>query len=46
MEGGGSSGSRFKKVCVFCGSNPGHREVFKVVAIQLGDEMVCFYVVY
>lgn len=40
MEGGGSSSSKFKKLCVFCGSNPGHREVFKVAAIQLGDEMV------
>ncbi|PWA43972.1 lysine decarboxylase family protein [Artemisia annua] len=40
MEGGGSSSTKFNKVCVFCGSNPGHREVFKVAAIQLGDEMV------
>ncbi|XP_071693927.1 cytokinin riboside 5'-monophosphate phosphoribohydrolase LOG8 [Rutidosis leptorrhynchoides] len=39
METGGSS-SKFKRVCVFCGSNPGHREVFSDAAIQLGDEIV------
>lgn len=39
MERDGSS-SKFKRVCVFCGSNPGHREVFSVAATELGDEMV------
>ncbi|KAM0059309.1 putative LOG family protein [Helianthus debilis subsp. tardiflorus] len=38
MEEGSSS--KFKKICVFCGSNPGHREVFSVAATQLGDELV------
>ncbi|KAI7757583.1 hypothetical protein M8C21_016474, partial [Ambrosia artemisiifolia] len=39
MEGGYSS-SKFKKICVFCGSNPGHRDVFSVAATELGDELV------
>nr|XP_043638898.1 cytokinin riboside 5'-monophosphate phosphoribohydrolase LOG8 [Erigeron canadensis] len=38
MEGG--SRSKFKRVCVFCGSNPGNRDVFSVAATLLGDEMV------
>ncbi|KAJ0811746.1 putative LOG family protein [Helianthus annuus] len=38
MEEGSSS--KFKKICVFCGSNPGHREVFSVAATELGDELV------
>lgn len=38
MERGSSS--KFKRVCVFCGSHPGRREVFKVAATELGDEMV------
>ncbi|KAL8201277.1 hypothetical protein R6Q57_012616 [Mikania cordata] len=38
MEGG--SRSKFKKICVFCGSNPGHREVFSTAATELGDELV------
>ncbi|KAH0856260.1 hypothetical protein HID58_084521 [Brassica napus] len=31
---------RFKKVCVFCGSNSGHRDVFSLAAIELGNELV------
>ncbi|XP_076903311.1 cytokinin riboside 5'-monophosphate phosphoribohydrolase LOG8-like isoform X2 [Bidens hawaiensis] len=38
MEGGSSS--KFKKICVFCGSQPGHRQVFSVAATELGDELV------
>ncbi|CAH1420245.1 cytokinin riboside 5'-monophosphate phosphoribohydrolase LOG8 [Lactuca sativa] len=38
MERGSSS--KFKRLCVFCGSHPGHREVFSVAATELGDEMV------
>ncbi|KAI3713795.1 hypothetical protein L1987_72381 [Smallanthus sonchifolius] len=38
MEEGSSS--KFKRICVFCGSHPGHREVFSVAATQLGDELV------
>lgn len=38
MEGGSSS--KFKRVCVFCGSHPGNREVFRVAATELGDEMI------
>ncbi|GAB4837076.1 Cytokinin riboside 5'-monophosphate phosphoribohydrolase log8 [Ancistrocladus abbreviatus] len=32
--------SNFKRVCVFCGSNPGHRQVFSDAAIDLGNELV------
>ncbi|KMT17918.1 hypothetical protein BVRB_2g034430 [Beta vulgaris subsp. vulgaris] len=33
-------GSKFKRVCVFCGSNPGNRQVFSDAAIELGNELV------
>jgi len=33
--------SRFRKICVFCGSHSGHREVFSDAAIELGNELVC-----
>ncbi|KAF8406871.1 hypothetical protein HHK36_005992 [Tetracentron sinense] len=36
----GKSKSKFKRVCVFCGSNSGNREVFSDAAIELGDELV------
>lgn len=36
----GSSGSKFKRVCVFCGSNSGFRKVFSDAAIELGTELV------
>lgn len=32
--------SKFKRICVFCGSNPGHRKVFSDAAIDLGNELV------
>ncbi|XP_047939243.1 cytokinin riboside 5'-monophosphate phosphoribohydrolase LOG8 isoform X2 [Salvia hispanica] len=32
--------NKFKKICVFCGSNPGHRQVFSDAAIDLGNELV------
>ncbi|KAL0736066.1 hypothetical protein Bca4012_012276 [Brassica carinata] len=32
--------SRFRKVCVFCGSNSGNRQVFSDAAIELGNELV------
>ncbi|KAG2238355.1 hypothetical protein Bca52824_092386 [Brassica carinata] len=32
--------SRFRKICVFCGSHSGHREVFSDAAIELGNELV------
>ncbi|CAH8281622.1 unnamed protein product [Eruca vesicaria subsp. sativa] len=32
--------SRFRKVCVFCGSHSGNREVFSDAAIELGNELV------
>ncbi|XWS17621.1 hypothetical protein CRYUN_Cryun33cG0082900 [Craigia yunnanensis] len=32
--------SKFKRVCVFCGSNSGHRKVFSDAALDLGNELV------
>ncbi|XP_047342181.1 cytokinin riboside 5'-monophosphate phosphoribohydrolase LOG8-like isoform X2 [Impatiens glandulifera] len=32
--------SKFSKVCVFCGSNFGHRKVFSDAAVELGSELV------
>lgn len=36
----GSAISRFERVCVFCGSNSGHRQVFSDAAMDLGNELV------
>lgn len=35
-----SNSTKFKKICVFCGSHPGNRKVFGDAALQLGDELV------
>ncbi|XP_057524779.1 cytokinin riboside 5'-monophosphate phosphoribohydrolase LOG8 [Amaranthus tricolor] len=35
-----NTGTKFKRVCVFCGSNPGNRQVFSDAAIELGNELV------
>ncbi|XP_048228406.1 cytokinin riboside 5'-monophosphate phosphoribohydrolase LOG8 isoform X2 [Ricinus communis] len=40
MEEAGSKRSTFKKMCVFCGSNAGHRQVFSDAAVELGDELI------
>lgn len=32
--------SKFNRICVFCGSNQGHRKVFSDAAIELGNELV------
>lgn len=40
MEEGNTRSSKFKRVCVFCGSNSGNRQVFSDAAIELGDELV------
>ncbi|KAA3477436.1 cytokinin riboside 5'-monophosphate phosphoribohydrolase LOG8-like isoform X1 [Gossypium australe] len=32
--------SKFKRLCVFCGSNSGHRQVFSDAALELGNELV------
>ncbi|XP_073128203.1 cytokinin riboside 5'-monophosphate phosphoribohydrolase LOG5-like [Henckelia pumila] len=32
--------SRFKRVCVFCGSSPGKRECYREAALELGQELV------
>ncbi|KAK0572817.1 hypothetical protein LWI29_037730 [Acer saccharum] len=39
MEGGDIR-SNFKRVCVFCGSNSGHRKVFSDATLDLGNELV------
>ncbi|EOY29938.1 PREDICTED: cytokinin riboside 5'-monophosphate phosphoribohydrolase LOG8 isoform X1 [Theobroma cacao] len=36
----GEARSKFKRVCVFCGSNSGHRQVFSDAALELGNELV------
>lgn len=32
--------SRFKRVCVFCGSSPGKSPSYQLAAIQLGKQLV------
>ncbi|KAF9620802.1 hypothetical protein IFM89_014739 [Coptis chinensis] len=32
--------SRFKRVCVFCGSSPGKKPTYQLAAIQLGNQLV------
>ncbi|XP_058190241.1 cytokinin riboside 5'-monophosphate phosphoribohydrolase LOG8 [Rhododendron vialii] len=36
----GNTSGKFKRICVFCGSNYGHREVFRIAAAELGNELV------
>ncbi|KAF5726151.1 cytokinin riboside 5'-monophosphate phosphoribohydrolase LOG8 [Tripterygium wilfordii] len=36
----GNAMIKFKRVCVFCGSNSGHRQIFSDAALELGDELV------
>lgn len=36
-------GSRFKRVCVFCGSSSGKRDCYKNAAVELGQELVYLY---
>ncbi|KAE9609324.1 hypothetical protein Lal_00020088 [Lupinus albus] len=40
MEKGYPKTTNFKRICVFCGSNSGNRDVFSDAAIQLGNELV------
>ncbi|KAJ1292617.1 hypothetical protein BS78_01G003600 [Paspalum vaginatum] len=35
-----SSSSRFRRVCVFCGSSPGKKAAYQVAAVQLGHHLV------
>lgn len=37
---GEASSSRFKSVCVFCGSSTGKRDSYREAAIELGQELV------
>lgn len=32
--------SKFKKICVFCGSSPGKKSSYKEAAVELGEELV------
>lgn len=34
--------SKFKRICVFCGSSPGNKTGYKDAAIELGRELVMF----
>ncbi|XP_042481215.1 cytokinin riboside 5'-monophosphate phosphoribohydrolase LOG8-like [Macadamia integrifolia] len=36
----GNTQRKFKRICVFCGSNAGNREVFSDAALELGNELV------
>jgi cytokinin riboside 5'-monophosphate phosphoribohydrolase len=36
----GSKGSKFKRVCVFCGSSSGNRSSYRDAAVELGKELV------
>jgi biotin synthase-like enzyme len=36
--------SKFKRICVFCGSSPGKKTTYQDAAIQLGNELVCIYI--
>lgn len=36
--------SRFRTVCVFCGSNAGRRKVYADAALELGHELVSVHV--
>lgn len=35
--------SKFRRICVFCGSSSGHRKVFSDAALELGNELVCSF---
>ncbi|XP_042439605.1 cytokinin riboside 5'-monophosphate phosphoribohydrolase LOG8-like [Zingiber officinale] len=39
-EMGDETGSEFKQICVFCGSNSDNRTVFSDAAVELGRELV------
>ncbi|KAL0379876.1 UNVERIFIED_CONTAM: putative cytokinin riboside 5'-monophosphate phosphoribohydrolase LOGL10 [Sesamum angustifolium] len=39
MEEGSSSSSRFKRICVFCGSRKGHKSSFAHAALHLGKQL-------
>jgi len=43
MEGEGTEmkqESRFKRICVFCGSSPGNKSSYQDAAIELAKELV------
>ncbi|TVU10265.1 hypothetical protein EJB05_43793 [Eragrostis curvula] len=39
-DGGKQQGSRFRRVCVFCGSSSGKRSSYRDAAVELGKELV------
>jgi predicted Rossmann-fold nucleotide-binding protein len=38
--------SRFKRICVYCGSTPGKNPSYQIAAIQLGKQLVIKYISY
>ena len=36
--------SRFRTICVFCGSNAGRRKVYADAALELGHELVSVHI--
>ncbi|RWW55342.1 hypothetical protein BHE74_00038040 [Ensete ventricosum] len=43
MEGGQqeAKASKFRRICVFCGSSQGKKSSYQDAAIELGKELVC-----
>lgn len=39
-----SDSKRFKRVCVFCGSSSGNKDIFGTVALSLGRQLVITYI--
>lgn len=35
--------SRFKRICVFCGSSPGKNPSYQIAALQLGKQLVILF---
>jgi cytokinin riboside 5'-monophosphate phosphoribohydrolase len=33
--------SRFRRICVFCGSSQGRKKSYQDAAVELGEELVC-----
>lgn len=43
-ESGVVKGSKFKRICVFCGSSQGKKSSYQDAAIELGKELVYIYI--
>ncbi|RYR48611.1 hypothetical protein Ahy_A07g034655 [Arachis hypogaea] len=43
-QGGGMTSSRFRRICVYCGSSPGKNPSYQLAAIQLGQQLASIYI--